>query len=116
MTDHQAIQLKLAEMVTDLDASRLLVYRAAYAGDTGEVRTTLESSMAKYFSTEAAQRIVDQAVQIHGGRGVTVGTVVERLYREVRALRIYEGTSEIQRLVISRELVKRHRSGRPPVF
>ena len=107
IAEFQAIQFKLAEMATELDASRLLVYRAAHARDTQEGRTTLESAMAKYYSTEAAQRIIDQAVQIHGARGVTKGSVVERLYREVRALRIYEGTSEIQHLVIARELLER---------
>lgn len=107
LADFQAIQLKLAEMATALDASRLLVYRAAHAADTTEERTTLEASMAKLHATEAAQRIIDQAVQIHGGRGVTVGAAVERLYREIRALRVYEGTSEIQHLVIARELIKR---------
>jgi acyl-CoA dehydrogenase len=110
LADFQAIQLKLAEMATALDASRLLVYRAAHAADTTEERTTLEASMAKLYATEAAQRIIDQAVQIHGGRGVTVGAAVERLYREIRALRVYEGTSEIQHLVIARELIKRART------
>jgi acyl-CoA dehydrogenase len=107
IAEFQAIQFKLADMATELDASRLLVYRAAHARDTQDGRTTLESAMAKLFSTEAAQRIIDQAVQIHGGRGVTKGSVVERLYREIRALRIYEGTSEIQHLVIARELLER---------
>jgi acyl-CoA dehydrogenase len=83
----------------------LLVYRAAWTKDGGAARVTRESSMAKLFATEAAQRIVDRAVQIHGGLGVTRGTVVERLYREVRALRIYEGTSEIQRLVIAEQVL-----------
>jgi acyl-CoA dehydrogenase len=107
IADFQAIQFKLADMATELDASRLLVFRAAHASDSTEERTTLESAMAKYFATEAAQRIIDQAVQIHGGRGVTIGTAVERLYREIRALRIYEGTSEIQHLVIARELLEK---------
>jgi acyl-CoA dehydrogenase len=107
IADFQAIQFKLADMATELDASRLLVFRAAHASDSTEGRTTLESAMAKYFATEAAQRIIDQAVQIHGGRGVTIGTAVERLYREIRALRIYEGTSEIQHLVIARELLEK---------
>ena len=85
-------------MATELDAARLLVYRAAWTKDTGAARITREAAMAKLFATEAAQRIVDRAVQLHGGIGVERGSVVERLYREVRALRIYEGTSEIQRL------------------
>jgi acyl-CoA dehydrogenase len=101
----QLTQAALADMATDLDAARLLVARAAWTKDHGQDRVTRESSMAKLFATEAAQRIVDRAVQIHGGRGVERGTVVERLYREVRALRIYEGTSEIQRLVIARAVL-----------
>ena len=101
----QATQLALADMATELDAARLLVYRAAWVKDGGAARVTRESSMAKLFATEAAQRIVDRAVQIHGGRGVVRGSIVERLYREVRALRIYEGTSEIQRLVIADQVL-----------
>jgi acyl-CoA dehydrogenase len=101
----QATRLALADMATELDASRLLVYRAAWVKDAGAPRVTRESSMAKLFATEAAQRIVDRAVQIHGGLGVTRGSTVERLYREVRALRIYEGTSEIQRLVIAEQVL-----------
>ena len=91
-------------MALDIDASALLVYRAAWAKDRGAARVTREAAMAKLFATEAAQRIVDRAVQLHGGAGVERGTVVERLYREVRAPRIYEGTSEIQKLVIARAL------------
>jgi len=98
--DFQLTKAALADMATELDAARLLVYRAAWMKDQGADRITGEASMAKLFATEAAQRIVDRAVQIHGGIGVQRGTVVERLYREVRALRIYEGTSEIQRLII----------------
>jgi acyl-CoA dehydrogenase len=101
----QAIQGKLADMATELRAARLLVYSAARLKDAGVGRVTLESSMAKLFATEAAQRIVDQAVQIHGGEGVLRGAPIERIYREVRALRIYEGTSEIQRLIIARQLL-----------
>lgn len=102
----QAIQAKLADMATELRAARLLVYSAARLKDAGSARVTLESSMAKLFATEAAQRVVDQAVQIHGGEGVLRGTLIERLYREVRAPRIYEGTSEIQRLIIARHLLR----------
>ncbi len=104
----QATQLKIADAATELDAARLLVYRAAWIHDTSpaERRLTREASMAKLFATEAAQRAIDAAVQLHGGRGVIRGAVVERLYREIRALRIYEGTSEIQRLVIAGELLK----------
>jgi len=106
IAEFQATQMKLAEMATDLDAARLLVYRAAWKKDTVAGRVTLESAMAKLFATEAAQRIIDASVQIHGGTGVVVGSVVERLYREVRALRIYEGTSEIQKLVIAGQLLR----------
>jgi acyl-CoA dehydrogenase len=106
LAEHQLIQEKLAEMATDLDAARLLVYRAAYMKDTGEARVTREASEAKLFATEAAGRIIDSALQIHGGAGLVRGSVVERLYRDVRALRIYEGTSEIQKLVIASELLK----------
>jgi acyl-CoA dehydrogenase len=107
VADFQLTQAALADMATELDAARLLVYSAAWLKDRGEPRITRESAEAKLFATEAAQRIVDRAVQIHGGLGVERGSVVERLYREVRAPRIYEGTSEIQRLVIAREIVGR---------
>ena len=106
LADFQLTQQKLARMATDLTAARLLVYRAASEADRGAERVTLESSMAKYFATEAAQRIVDDAVQILGGKGVLAFHPVDRLYRSVRALRIYEGTTEIQQLVIARELLK----------
>ena len=106
LSEHQLVQAKLADMITELDAARLLVYRAAYARDTEDGRVTREASEAKLFATEAAGRIIDSAVQIHGGAGLVSGTVVERLYRDVRALRIYEGTSEIQKLVIAGQLVK----------
>jgi acyl-CoA dehydrogenase len=106
LCEHQLVQAKLADMITELDAARLLVYRAAYAKDNGADRITREASEAKLFATEAAFRIIDSAVQIHGGTGLVSGTVVERLYRDVRALRIYEGTSEIQKLVISGQLLK----------
>jgi acyl-CoA dehydrogenase len=106
LADFQMIRSKLANMATELAAARLLVYQAAWLLDRGTARTSLESSMAKFYATEMAQRAVDQAQQIHGGLGVTVGTVVERLYREVRALRLYEGTSEIQQIVIAGQLLK----------
>jgi acyl-CoA dehydrogenase len=106
LAEHQLVQEKLADMVTELDAARLLVYRAAYAKDNGAERITREASEAKLFATEAANRIIDSAVQIHGGTGLVRGSVVERLYRDVRALRIYEGTSEIQKLVIAGQLLK----------
>jgi acyl-CoA dehydrogenase len=106
LAEHQLIQEKLADMVTELDAARLLVYRAAYLKDMGTARVTREASEAKLFATEAACRIIDSAVQIHGGAGLVRGSVVERLYRDVRALRIYEGTSEIQKLIIASQLLK----------
>ena len=106
ISEHQLVQAKLADMITELDAARLLAYRAAYARDTGSGRFTREASEAKLFATEAAGRIIDNAVQIHGGTGLISGSVVERLYRDVRALRIYEGTSEIQKLVIAGQLLK----------
>ena len=94
-------------MATELEAARLLVYQAAWTHDSGGDHTKHKSSMAKLFATEAAQRIIDQALQIHGGAGLVVGNIMERLYRDIRALRIYEGTSEIQKLVIARELLKK---------
>jgi acyl-CoA dehydrogenase len=109
LTEFQGIQFKLAEMATELEAARLLVYQAAWAHDSGAADAKLKSSMAKLFATEAAQRIVDQALQIHGGMGVVAGSVMERLYRDVRALRIFEGTSEIQRIVIARSLLGKSR-------
>jgi len=106
LVEHQLVQGKLADMSTELDAARLLVYRAAYLKDTTSARVTREASQAKLYATEAAGRIVDSAVQIHGGTGLVRGSIVERLYRDVRALRIYEGTSEIQKLVIASQLLK----------
>jgi acyl-CoA dehydrogenase len=105
LADQQLTQAALADMATELDAARLLVYRAAWLKDHGQ-KAASEVAMAKLYATEAAQRIIDRAVQLHGGLGVTSGTFVERLYREVRPLRIYEGTSEIQRLIIGAALVR----------
>jgi acyl-CoA dehydrogenase len=106
LSAHQLTQAKLADMATAVDASALLVYRAAWERDRGgAARVTREAAMAKLFATEAAQRVVDDAVQLLGARGVLAGAPVERLYREVRALRIYEGTSEIQRLVIAGQVL-----------
>jgi len=110
LADFQLIQGKLAEMATELNAARLLAYRAAWEVDHAGESVTLSSSIAKLYATEAAQRIIDQAVQILGGRGVLAESPVDRLYRAVRALRIYEGTSEIQKLVIARELARRSTS------
>ncbi len=104
LAEQQLTQAALADMATELDAARLLVLRAAWMKDQGHPARR-EVAMAKLHATEAAQRIVDRAVQLHGGLGVTSGTFVERLYREVRPLRIYEGTSEIQRLIIGASLV-----------
>jgi acyl-CoA dehydrogenase len=107
IAEFQGTRFKLAEMATELEAARLLVYQAAWAHDCGGEEPKQKSSMAKLFATEAAQKIVDQALQIHGGVGLVAGSIMERLYRDVRALRIYEGTSEIQKLVIARELLKK---------
>jgi len=101
----QLTQSKIAHVATDLDAASLLVYRAAYVKDSGRARITREAAMAKWFATEAASRAADEAVQLFGARGVSRGEIVERLYRDVRALRIYEGASEIQQVVIARSLV-----------
>jgi len=101
LIERDSIRMTLAEMATSLEAARLLVYRAAWQRDRGDTDDRAAAPMAKLFATEAAQEIVDRAVQIHGGQGVVRGVTVERLYREVRALRIYEGTSEIQKLVIA---------------
>jgi len=105
IAEFQGITFKLAKMATELEASRLLVYQAAWAHDQSAGDAGIKSSMAKLYATEAAQRIVDQALQIHGGSGLIAGSIMERLYRDVRALRIYEGTSEIQKLIIARELL-----------
>jgi len=109
LADFQLTQAKLAEMAMAVDAAALMVYRAAWTRDGGAERVTREAAMAKLFATEAAQRVIDDAVQLFGGRGVVVGETVERLYREIRALRIYEGTSEIQKLVIARQMIKESR-------
>jgi acyl-CoA dehydrogenase len=106
LAEFQLVQQKLAQMATDLAAARLLVYRAACEADLGAQKVTLESAMAKAFATEAAQRIVDSAIQIIGGKGVLADHPVDHLYRAVRALRIYEGATEIQHLVIARELLR----------
>jgi acyl-CoA dehydrogenase len=106
LSENQLIQEKLADMATELDAARLLVYRAAYLRDAGVERVTREASEAKLFATEAAARIIDQSLQIHGGAGLVRGSIIERLYRDIRALRIYEGTSEIQKLIIAGQLLK----------
>ena len=108
LADLQLTQGALAEMVADVEASALLVYRAAWTKDQGAERVTKEAALAKLVATEAAQRVIDKAVQIFGGEGVRSGVKVEELYREIRALRIYEGASEVQKIVIARaELASR---------
>jgi acyl-CoA dehydrogenase len=103
LADLQMVQGHLADMALDVDAAALLVYRAAWTKDSGAPRVTREASMAKLFATDRAQQVIDKAVQIHGGDGVRHGHIVERLYREIRALRIYEGASEVQKVVIARQ-------------
>jgi acyl-CoA dehydrogenase len=112
LSDLQMTQGAIADSATEVDAAALLVYRAAWVKDQGAARVTREAAMAKMFATEAAQRVIDRAVQIHGGLGVTKGVKVEELYREIRALRIYEGATEVQKLVIAREALKA-RGSRP---
>jgi len=106
LKDQQAVAHLLAEMATRLSAARLLVYAAAAAYDAGEERLAGKAAMAKLFATETAQFVVDSAVQIHGARALQHGHLLEHLYREVRAPRIYEGTSEIQRTIIARDLYR----------
>lgn len=104
--DLQLSQAAIAESAAEVDAAALLVYRAAWTKDRGAPRVTREAALAKLVATENAQKVIDRAVQIHGGLGVTKGVKVEELYREIRALRIYEGASEVQKIVIARELLK----------
>jgi len=111
LSDQQLVKAHIADMATELEASRLLVYRAAWMKDRGQPRITREAAMAKLFATEAAFRIIDTAVQLLGGLGVVEGSVVERLYREIRPLRIYEGTSEIQRLIVAGDVLQTGRGG-----
>jgi alkylation response protein AidB-like acyl-CoA dehydrogenase len=106
LAEHQLTQARIADMAVAVDAAALLIYRAAWTRDNGAPRITREAAMAKLFATESAQEVIDAAVQLHGGRGVVAGEVVERLYREIRALRIYEGTSEIQKLVIAGQVYR----------
>ena len=113
LSDFQITQAKLAEMALAIDASALLVYRAAWTRDVLKQQVTREAAMAKLHATESAQRIIDEAVQILGGRGVLAGSITEQLYREIRALRIYEGTSEIQKLVIAKQVLKAAAGGQP---
>ncbi len=105
LADQQLTRVTLADMATDLEAARLLTYKAAWLRDRG-APVTRDAAMAKMTATENAQRIIDRAVQLFGGRGVESGVIVERLYREIRALRIYEGATEVQRLIIGREMLR----------
>jgi acyl-CoA dehydrogenase len=117
LADFQLTQAVLADMATAVDAARLLTYRAAWLRDRGE-RATQEVAMAKMMATESAQEVIDKAVQMFGGRGVERGEVVERLYRDIRALRIYEGATEVQKLIIGRavlETTERNTTERPRV-
>ena len=106
MSSLQLIQAKLGDMSLDIDASALLIYRAAWTKDMGADRITREAAVAKLFATEAAQRVIDEAVQIYGGSGVVSGFAIEQLYREIRALRIYEGASDVQKLIIASQTLK----------
>ena len=114
LADLQMTQSSIADSATEVDAAALLVYRAAWTKDKGAARVTREAAMAKMFATEAAQRVIDRAVQLHGGQGVRKGVKVEELYREIRALRIYEGATEVQKIVIAREALKQ-RARKPAV-
>ncbi|OED46136.1 acyl-CoA dehydrogenase [Rhodobacteraceae bacterium (ex Bugula neritina AB1)] len=109
--DLQMVQGHIADMALDVDASALLVYRAAWAKDSGAARVTREAAMAKLFSTDQAQAVIDRAVQLHGGDGVRRGQKVEELYRDIRALRIYEGASDVQRVVIARQAMGAFQGG-----
>lgn len=109
--DLQMVQGHIADMALDVDAAALLVYRAAWAKDSGAARVTREAAMAKLFSTDQAQQVIDKAVQLHGGDGVRHGQKVEELYRDIRALRIYEGASDVQRVVIARQTLGAYQGG-----
>jgi acyl-CoA dehydrogenase len=105
LAELQMVQGHIADMALDVDAAALLVYRAAWTKDMGAARVTREAAMAKLFATDRAQDVIDRAVQLHGGDGVRVGSTVERLYREIRALRIYEGASDVQKVIIARQVL-----------
>ena len=106
--DLQLVQAKIGEMALGVDSSALLVYRAAWTKDRAAERVTREAAMAKYHATETAQQVIDAAVQLHGGKGVTKGYIVEALYRDIRALRIYEGASEVQTTIIAKQTIANH--------
>ncbi len=111
LLDQQITQAAIGQMYTDIDAAALLVYRAAWQRDVRAQRTTRSAAMAKLFATEAAQRVIDRNVQLHGGLGVKLGHPAEMLYREIRALRIYEGATEVQQVVIARETIGKMAKG-----
>mgnify|MGYP001385623910 FL=1 len=113
LSELQMVQGHIAEMALDIDAAALLIYRAAWLKDSGASRITREAAMAKLFATEQAQVIIDKAVQLHGGDGVRTGQTVERLYREIRALRIYEGASDVQKVIIARQTLGSHIESTP---
>jgi acyl-CoA dehydrogenase len=110
LADNPVTQAKLAEMVLDVETSALLIYRAAWLKDVRGQRNSREAALAKLHATDSAQNVIDKAVQLFGGLGVTHGVPVERLYREIRALRIYEGASEVQKVVIARAHLAEHRA------
>jgi len=112
MSDLQLVQASLADMALKIDASALLIYRAAWLKDQGAPRVTREAAMAKLYATDEAQAVIDAAVQLFGGLGVVSGNPVERLYREIRALRIYEGASEVQKIIIARQALGALEGGR----
>ena len=111
LSELQMVQGHIADMALDIDAAALLIYRAGWMKDSGAHRITREAAMAKLFATEQAQVIIDKAVQLHGGDGVRTGQTVERLYREIRALRIYEGASDVQKIIIARQTLDAHQEG-----
>ena len=113
LSELQMVQGHIAEMALDIDAAVLLIYRAGWLKDSGASRITREAAMAKLFATEQAQVIIDKAVQLHGGDGVRTGQTVERLYREIRALRIYEGASDVQKVIIARQTLGSHIESTP---
>ena len=110
MAELQMVQGHIADMALDIDAAALLIYRAAWTKDSGAARVTREAAMAKLFATDKAQEVIDRAVQLHGGDGVRKGHIIESLYREIRALRIYEGASDVQKVVIARQALSDFRS------
>ncbi len=111
LSDLQMVQGHIADMALDVDSSALLIYRAAWLKDSGALRISREASMAKLHATEQAQKVIDRAVQIHGGDGVRSGHIVERLYRDIRALRIYEGASDVQKIIIARQTLANAEKG-----